>query len=414
MFGLRRKGTTTLADLASRVAGWMGYGTLSGMAVNEVTAVEVTAVFAAARVIAEGLGQMPIRLMQENFADTTARRVIARDHWAHHLLAVRPNSWQTPFEFIEGMSLVAALGRGSIAIKVVVGQEVRELLPVPASAWTVEQLPNWRLRYRVDYDNKTHDYFDQDQILHLRGPSLNGYDGLPAIRLAREAIGLSQALEKQQAGLVGAGAKPSGILSFKNAPGAEARAKLQAQWQKQFAPGGQGGIAILDGDAEFSSLTMTSVDGQFLETRQFQIEEIGRAFRVLPVMMMQTSKTASFSSWEQMLRMHITNTLGPWEMRWEQALNRDVLGNAPGLTFDMDERELLRGDFAAQADYYTKALGAGGQPAWMTQDEVREEVGLNPYGGFAARLSPGAMSGKDQGSAAAPDQTTPPAAAPAQ
>ena len=34
----------------------------------------------------------------------------------------------------------------------------------------------------------------------------------------------------------------------------------------------------------------------------------------------------------------------------------------------------------------TMALGAGGSPAWMTQDEVRALDELNPMGGIASQL----------------------------
>jgi hypothetical protein len=59
---------------------------------------------------------------------------------------------------------------------------------------------------------------------------------------------------------------------------------------------------------------------------------------------------------------------------------------------DLDERNLLRGDFKDQSEYYTKALGAGGQPAWMTVNEIREEVGRSPIQeDWANTVSRGAM-----------------------
>lgn len=140
----------------------------------------------------------------------------------------------------------------------------------------------------------------------------------------------------------------------------------------------QSGIAILDGDAKFQSMTMTSVDAQYIETRRLQIEEIARVFRVQPIMLMQADKAATFASAEQMFRNHVIHTLGPWVVRFEEAANRDILRHDEALRIDLDERNLLRGDFKDQAEYYTKALGAGGQPGWMTPNEIRAEVGLNP------------------------------------
>jgi len=257
----------------------------------------------------------------------------------------------------------------------------------------VRQMPDYALQFRVDYADKTHGYFSRDQVLLVRGPSLDGFSGLPAVRLAREAIGLSVALERQQAKLAGNGGKPSGILSFKKALGPEAKEKLRATWQSKFGVNGEGGIAVLDTDATFGPITMNSVDAEFLETRRMQIEEIGRAFRVQPIMMMQTDKTP-FGTAEQMFRMHVVHTLGPWIRRWEDAIRRDILGfkATPQLIWDMDEAELLRGDWEVQGSYFATALGAGGQPAWMTQDEVRVGVGLNPMETEESqKLNPGSM-----------------------
>lgn len=372
--------------------GWIGWGTASGQTVNVHTALDTTAVFCAARVISEGIAQMPQRVVKITPAGNGLTRFdLQIDHWAHRLLAMKPNEWQTPFEFIEGMVFAACLAGGAIAIKNVVSGEVRELLPVPPGAWTIEQLPDYALRIRVDYADKTHGFFDLDQVMYLRGPSIDGFRGLPAIRAAREAIGLSRSLEKQQARLSGNGGKPSGVLSFAEKLAPEIVLKLRETWQEKFGPDGDGGIAVLDNGATFHSMTMTNVDAQYIETRKLQLEEIARAFRVQPIMLMQADKAATFASAEQMFRTHVIHTLGPWVARWEAACHRDILAHDAELRVDLDERNLLRGDFKDQAEYFAKALGAGGSPAWMTQDEVRADIGLAPLGGAAATLSSGAM-----------------------
>jgi HK97 family phage portal protein len=394
MFGWFRKAQTVTLDQLAGMMEWVGYQTAAGGVVTVRNAIDVTAVFCAARVIAEGLAQMPVRVIEERYdgSNWNPTLFVRRDHWAHKLLACRPNDWQTSYEFREGMVFSAVLGKGAIAIKNVVRGEVKELLPVPPGSWTVEQIADWSLRVRVDYADKSHGYFDLSQVFYLRGPSLDGFSALPAVQQARQAIGLSRALEAQQARLAGNGGNPSGIMSLGKELGPEAREKLRKTWREKFGPGGEGGIAIMDKDTTFAPMTMTSVDAQYIETRRMQIEEIARAFRVQPIMLMQADKAATFASAEQMFRNHVIHTLGPWIERFEQAANRDILSRSPDLRVDLDERNLLRGDFKDQAEYYAKALGAGGTPAWMTQDEVRAEIGLNPMGGKAAELSAGAMA----------------------
>jgi HK97 family phage portal protein len=193
------------------------------------------------------------------------------------------------------------------------------------------------------------------------------------------------------------GGKPSGILSFENEISPETRENLRLTWDAKFGPGGAGGIAVLDGKTEFQPMTMSLADSQFIENRRFQIEEIARAFSIQPIMLMQQVDAASYGSAEQMFRVHVTHTLMPWIKRFEEALNRDVLNNSDEYYFDFDERALLRGDHQTQAEYYQKALGSGGVQAWMTVNEVRQELGLNPsteswanelsIGGYAAQSS---------------------------
>jgi HK97 family phage portal protein len=125
-------------------------------------------------------------------------------------------------------------------------------------------------------------------------------------------------------------------------------------------------------------MQMTAVDTQLIESRKFQIEEIARAFRVNPQMLMSSDKTSTFASAESFFRNHVIHTLGPWVERFENVVDRDILAGEKDMFADLDERNLLRGDFKDQSDYYAKALGAGGTPAWMTQNDVRLEVGLEP------------------------------------
>lgn len=394
MFNLFRKSASYTVENLASLAGWIGWGSSAGVTVTENSALDVTAVFCASRVISEGIAQMPVRVVRETYdsANGLPGLTIDRAHWAHELLAVRPNAWQTSYEFREGMIFNAVLGQGAIAIKNTVGDRVHDLFPIPSGAWTVEQLKDKSLRVRVDYPDGTHGYFTQAQVFFLRGPSIDGVKALPAVRQARQAVGLSIALEKQQSKLAGNGGKPSGILSFAQKLSPDTATKLRETWQERYGPNGDGGIAVLDGDAKFHSMTMTSVDAQHLETRRLQVEEIARAFRVQPIMLMQADKAATFASAEQMFRNHVIHTLGPWIERFEQAANRDILGNETGLRVDLDERNLLRGDFKDQAEYYTKALGAGGQAAWMTVNEIRAEIGLNPVAdAWANTVSRGAM-----------------------
>lgn len=374
---LSAKSTPVMGFSLSGLLTWLGWGTTaSGVDINETSALMTPAVMASVRAISEGLAQMPGMVKRRTYTKGGLPRMVPDpSHWAVPLLTQKPNEFQTAHEFVEGMIFHAVLGRGGLAIKNVIRGKVVELLPVPSNAWTVEQRPDYSLLFRVDYADKTHDYFDRRQVLFVRGPSWNNIEGLPAIQMAREAIGLSVALERQQATLAGNGGKPSGILSFKKPLTPDSKEKLRATWASQFGARGEGGIAVLDTDASFAPMTMTSVDAQFLETRGLQIEEIARAFRVQPFMIGKTDRVP-FNTAEQIARLHVVHTLGPWISRWEDAIARDILNFEA--VWDLDEGELLRGDWEVMGKYLATGLGAGGQKPFLTQDEARVMVGLNP------------------------------------
>jgi HK97 family phage portal protein len=381
MFGwLKRKSSVTIPlNQLAEVAGFVRYGTSSGVPITPEIAVQVTAVLCAVKVISEGIAQMPVRVLREQYNGERVNRTLARDHWAHKLLSKQPNQFQTSFEFREYVILSALLGNGFLGVKTTIaGGKVTEILPIPMGSWTIERNTNsWDHYFRVSYANGTSGNFDSKDCVYLRGPSLDGWRALPALAAARDAIGLASSLEKQQARLAQNGGKPSGILSFEQTLNPDVKDKLREVWQERFGPNGEGGVAVLDQKATFDSMTMTSVDAQTLESRRMQVEEVARAFRVNPIMLMHGDKTATYASAEQMFRTHVIHTLGPWMRRFEEVFNRDVLGNRDDMRVDLDERALLRGDFADQAEYYTKALGAGGQPGWMTVNEIRAERDMN-------------------------------------
>src|SRR5690606_19860613 len=87
----------SVEDLAALMTG--GYETRAGANVTVETALQVTAVLACVRVIAEGVAQIPLKVYRR----TDDRREEARDLDIYKLLTRRPNAWQTAFEFREGL-----------------------------------------------------------------------------------------------------------------------------------------------------------------------------------------------------------------------------------------------------------------------------------------------------------------------
>jgi HK97 family phage portal protein len=366
----------------------------SGERISWETALRVTTMLACARVLAEGVSQVPWKLHVGG-----PGRMEAVDHPVYDLLYRRPNSWQTSFEFRETLMFHVVLGGNAFQQKLRVGSARRlaALEPFEPGYMRVEQGENRRLRYfhKPEGSGSEREYAAED-VWHVRGPSWNSWLGLDITRLAREAIGLSLATESAHSDLHKGGARVSGIYTVDNQLSPEKFAQLAA-WMDQFKAGGprEGETLLLDNGAKFEKTQMSGVDAEHLATRRYQVEEQCRAMRVMPIMVGQSDKAATYASAEQMFLAHVVHTLMPWYERLEQSADVNLLTadeRAAGLYTKFNPNALMRGAAKDRADFYSKALGAGGVQAWMTPDEVRGLEELAPRGGAADELSRGAMN----------------------
>lgn len=371
-------------DLFRLLHGWMA--TKSGASVSHASALEVSVVLACARVIAEGIAQVPFKLYRQ----VGDQMVPANGHPLYDLLHLKPNGWMSSYDMRELMGMHASMTGDSVAFVNRLRGEVREIIPLNPSHVTWEQKSDYRIVYKVTSPSGSVQEFPQEAIWHVRGPSWDGVSGLDIVKLARESIGLAMTTEQTHARLHASGAKVSGVYSVEGTLNEESYKKLRSWIDKEY--GGvqnSGKVMILDRAAKFTQQTMTGTDAQHLETRKFQIEEICRAFRVMPIMVGYSDKTATYASAEAMFIQHVVHTLSPWYARIEQAAECQLLTEAErkeGYFIKFNAAGLMRGSHKDRSEYFAKALGSGGAPAWMTQDEVRALEELNPLGGDAAKL----------------------------
>ncbi|OGB26200.1 MAG: phage portal protein [Burkholderiales bacterium RIFCSPLOWO2_02_FULL_57_36] len=405
----RRKSVGASGDPLAALTGLLlgSVSSKAGVTVNRETALRVGAVFLSIRVIAEGVAQVPFKLLQELPSPISRhpQRRNAIEHPLYDLLHRQPNSWQTSFEYREMITMHAALtGRAvSFINRVDVGSQglrIAELIPLDPGRVTVKQNADWSLTYTVQGANGVAKEFPQESIWHLRGPSWNGVDGLDVLQLAREAVGLSIATEESQAKLHANGVQPSGLYSVDSTLD-EGQYKTLKKWIEDNNAGAKrGGIMLLDRAAKFTSQVMTGVDAQHLETRGHQIEEVARFFRVLPIMLGYSGgKAATYASSEQMFLAHMVHTLMPWYERIQQSADVNLLTRAErqkGYYTKLVEAGMLRGALKDTAEYLYRMTMGG----IMDRNEARGKLDLNPIEGLDEPLTPTNMTNDPSGAPA--------------
>jgi HK97 family phage portal protein len=367
-----------------------GSASSSGVTVNYQTALQCSVALACARVIAEGMSQVPCRLMR---SDGTTHEA-AFDDPRFALLDSAPSEFQTAPEFFDQIGMHLVLAGNAYVWKNRVRGRVAELLPFEPRHVTVER-NGWTLTYKITPEDGASYTLSADEVWHVRGPSWNGYAGLDGVHLAREAIGLSLAAEKHGSSTFRNGARPSGILTTDQTLTADQRTQLRESWQSsQGGSENAGRVAVMSNGMKFTAMSGSNVEAQFLEARAFQVEEVCRAFRVMPIMVGHSDKAATYASAEQMFLAHVVHTMGPWYRRVEKSASAALLTpqeREAGLGYKFFPNALMRGASQARADFYTKLFAVGA----LSPNEIRGFEDLNPYEGGDERRVPMNMESPD-------------------
>lgn len=410
-----RKASNTLAGSFFRFP----LGTSSaGKVVTERSAMQLTAVYACVRILAEGIASLPVHLYQREEEGSKAK---AFTHPLYRLLHDAPNPEMTSFTFRETLMTHLLLWGNAYAQVIRNGRgDVIALYPLMPNRMTVDRDTKTGqifYTYQMNESDATREkastvILPREQVLHVRGLGFDGLVGFSPIGLARNALGLATATEEYGAKFFANGATPGGILEF---PGVVKDPEaLSESWSKGFSNANAHKVAVLEEGAKYTPITVSPEEAQFLETRKFQIDEIARLFRIPPHMIGDLEKS-SFSNIEQQSLEFVTYTLSPWIVKWEQSLNMVLLNERERdqYFFKFNVDGLLRGDYQSRMNGY--AIGI--QNGFMSPNDVRrlehmdlipDELGGNRYlcnGNMMSIADAGKQYDSGAGAGEEPDQT---------
>jgi len=362
----------------------------SGAHVTEDSAMRLAAVYTCIRVLSQSIAQVPL-LVYNTIADGRER---ARTHPLWRLLHLRPNQWQTSFRFRQMMEAHRQLNGNAYAIKTVVRDEIRELIPVPPSWVKVKQDELWRLTYTITFpDGREPWVVPASRIFHLRGMSLDGFTGLSPISYMREVIGTGLQLTKFGAKVFSNGTRLSGVLEHPKVLSKPAKDRLQADFDALYAGADNAWkTMLLEEGMKFTASGMTNEDAQFLESRKLNRTEIAAMYGVPPHRIGDLER-ATFSNIESQGLEMVTYTMMPIARTWEEDITLQLVPEREQDTvfaeFLFDG--LLRGDFNNRMAGYRTAVTTG----WMNRNEVRERENMNREPGLDEFLTQLNMGGAD-------------------
>lgn len=369
------------------------YSISAAKAVTFDSAMQVSAFWACARILAETVACLPLKMYK---VGTDGRAVEDTDHWLIRLLTMKPNRYQTRIEFFETLMLNLSTQGNYYGLKTF-GPDgsIISILPLPADKVVVNVLDDGSKLFEYHTQNGVA-IFDEKRIWHI--PLLgNGVTGLSPLAFARNSIGIAQAAEDRVTSIYRNGAKPAGVLMVDKPMSKQQRDRLRESFS-DLAEGNQDNLIVLESFMKYEQISMNPAEVEMMSTRRFQLEDIARFMGVPSVLINDTSATTVWGSGIQQL------IDGAYKLNFRPYLERiELSARIHLLSFDdrfkyylkFDFDSLLRMDRNTRATANQQAINSG----QMTPNEARAEEGRPPLPGGDKLLVNGSLVPVEQAGA---------------
>lgn len=373
-----------------------GPKTASLQPVSEASALNYSAVWCATRLLCGTGASLPFPIYSGRDDDTRKKE---RAHNLYRILNVAPNPEQTAYNFRAVMWQWQVNWGNAYAEIEREGDDpdgpVVALWPIHPDRVEVCRDENHVLYYKVRDDatgNKVS--LDAWRMLHI--PSIitaDGIVGLGVIAHARETIGAGIAQEKAGAHSIGGGNLPRMVMSHPGKWSDDARKAFRKEFDELYAGAEGHKVAVVEGGADIKPLSFNAQDSQFLENREFNVNEIARWYGV-PPHLLQHLLQATFNNIEHLGINFVQYSLISWLRIWEQSVHQKLFTPEEQVSYFAEHNvdALLRGDHAARAAFYQAMISA----TIMNRNECRKLENLDPVDGGDTFLVQGAMVPLDE------------------
>lgn len=381
-FGRGARASVSIGDPAAAALFQLG-DNYSGVTVGEHGASTLSAIWRALSLLSGSLGMLPLLTEVEDDAGNVQRvkGSVFDDPGG--------TDGMTPFEWtrtlvvhlkLHGNVYLMKIRNGAGALVALVPVHPLAVRPYEATAEQVAagEVPKGGLWFDLKLDDGEKVTYDATQILHIPGLSLDGKIGMSLVQVARQSLGTAIAGDRAAAKVFNTGAMIAGIVSpdGDDVEGFDAQGIKRELRREATGYDNAGGIAVINRVLKFTPWTMTMQDAQFLQSRQFSIEEIARWTGVPPHLLMQTEKQTSWGTGvEEQNRALSRTVLGPDATLIEQRLSRAVRPAAKRVRYDFTALERPSPDRELELTLQQWNADV------LTLNEVRKARGLEPIPG---------------------------------
>ena len=199
-------------------------------------------------------------------------------------------------------------------------------------------------------------------------------EGVSPIKACREMLGLGIAVQKFGGAFFGNGALPGAVVEVPGQLTEVGVQQLKTAWDDVHKGASNGSrLAVLTESAKFSKISLSPEDSQFLETKQATVQDVARLYGVPPHLLADASGSTSWGSGLHEQNVAFSQySLRPLVTRVEQALTSIMRAEGIAVAYARFDLESMRRATNERWDTYSKAISSG----ILSVDEVRQYEGL--------------------------------------
>ncbi len=357
--------------------------------VNLSTALGYPPVFRGVGLIAGDLGRAPLEIFRREAPVGTVEDVWRKDraHQAWRLCRWEPNDCMGASTFRKTITAHAILeGNGFAYIDRDPNNRPLELWPLNPKNTRPVRLDGQLFYHHVVRTGVGDDpekiirqtLIEADDVLHIKGFTWNGVEGVSLLTIMRETFGLGLNARRFATKFFANDARPSVVMEHPGKLSQEAHDRIRAGWQSMHrGVNNSHRLAILEEGMTLKPFSTAAKDAQLDVIRAFQTREVAAVLGIPPHKLGDTTRT-SFASLEQENQSYVQETLEPWFVAWEEESRRKLL-RIEERRRETHEPRFNRASFSfTDLATRTNSANAAIQLGWMNRDEARETIGRNP------------------------------------
>jgi len=349
--------------------------------VTRQKALQVPSVFAAVDVVSRTLASLPFKPMRST--EKGAEEAKGHPLWA--IETIEPSPMITAFNFRRDMFADACFGNAFAKITFKGNGRAAKLERLVPEDVFIYQSENGALYYMVarrDGKSTNTEILRQDEVIHLRGMTLDGWQGMDIPTAFSSSLAMSIEATRYGHNFFTNNAGVDKVVEYPGSLSTAERERLEGKIrQKHSGVSNVGGTIVLDAGMKMTSIGLNPQEAMLNDTRMFQAYESCRIFGV-PAHMINVLDRSTFNNIEMMDNGFVKYCLTPWAQQWEAEHDVKLLTTDEKLSGSVFHRfdlsGLMRGDMKSRGEYEDKML----KNMVYTINDVRRLNDLNavPWG----------------------------------